>query len=62
MKRIFIVSLLILFISCSKSTHPSSTPCGTYNGHNLYKGSQGGCYYLNSNGTKEYVDRPRCRC
>lgn len=36
--------------------------CGTYNGHTLYKGSQGGCYYYNDQGNKTYVDRSYCNC
>lgn len=38
------------------------TPCGTYNSKQLYKGPQGGCYYINSNGNKTYVDRSYCNC
>jgi hypothetical protein len=62
MKRMLVVIVITLFASCSKGKDSSSTPCGSYNGHTLYKGSQGGCYYKKSNGEKEYVDRPRCRC
>ncbi len=36
--------------------------CGTYNGHTLYKGPQGGCYYYNDQGNKIYVDRSLCNC
>lgn len=36
--------------------------CGTYNGKQLYRGPQGGCYYINSNGNKTYVDRSYCNC
>lgn len=38
------------------------TPCGTYNGKRLYKGPEGGCYYINSNGNKTYVDKSLCKC
>lgn len=70
MKQIVAAATLILLISCSKSDNPTttssaastSTPCGTYNGHTLYKGSQNGCYYKKSNGNKVYVDRTHCRC
>ncbi len=37
-------------------------PCGYHNGKRLYKGPQGGCYYINSNGNKTYVDRSECNC
>lgn len=36
--------------------------CGMYNGKQLYRGPQGGCYYINSNGNKTYVDRGYCKC
>jgi hypothetical protein len=36
--------------------------CGSYNGHPLWTGPQGGCYYYNSNGNKSYVDRSNCNC
>lgn len=32
-----------------------------YNGHTLYTGEKGGCYYLSSGGNKEYVDKSYCR-
>jgi hypothetical protein len=31
-----------------------------YNGHTLIVGRRGGCYYINSNGNKTYVDRSYC--
>ncbi|MFN8304037.1 MAG: hypothetical protein U0U46_16235 [Saprospiraceae bacterium] len=38
-----------------------SRPRGcTYNGHPLYVGSRGGCYYYTASGRKEYVDRSLC--
>ena len=71
MKRTLIIITSILFIACSKADPPTSSAagsapapasCGTYNGHTLYKGPQGGCYYIKPNGAKEYVDRSKCRC
>lgn len=68
MKKIFTVAVLIVLACCSKADNSTSTStststsCGTYNGHTLYKGPQGGCYYIKSNGEKEYVNRSRCRC
>lgn len=50
--------------SSAEST-PSSAeerPCGTHNGHTLYIGPKGGCYYYNSNGKKSYVDKKECDC
>lgn len=36
--------------------------CGMYNGRSLTIGPKGGCYYINSNGNKTYVDRSYCKC
>ena len=60
-------------VSKTSSEYPGSNPgsnpgggtignCGTYNGKQLFKGSDGGCYYINSNGNKTYVDRSKCNC
>lgn len=70
MKKIFIVLLLITFghFSCSKTDDQpavtkTDTSCGTYkSGQQLYKGSEGGCYYVNSSGNKTYVERSACTC
>jgi hypothetical protein len=44
----------------------SMLACGmmdcSYNGHKLFTGKRGGCYYLNNNGNKTYVDRSYCEC
>ncbi|MCS3800173.1 hypothetical protein [Niastella sp. OAS944] len=48
--------------SSSSGGSGSSGGCGTHNGKQLYKGSDGGCYYINSNGNKTYVDRNECHC
>ncbi|MDF7817962.1 hypothetical protein P1X15_10160 [Runella sp. MFBS21] len=41
---------------------PEEWPCGVYNGRTLITGPRGGCYYINSNGNKTYVDRSYCNC
>jgi len=41
-----------------KSTVSRSRGC-TYNGHTLYVGKRGGCYYM-AGSSKEYVDRSYC--
>lgn len=59
MKKItLIVALAALVFSCSKD----GKSCGSYNGNTLYKGEDGGCYYINGNGNKTYVDRNQCNC
>jgi hypothetical protein len=40
----------------------TTTDCGSHNGKPLHRGSEGGCYYYNSNGNKTYVDRSECKC
>ena len=47
MKKMFLLALLIIGASCSKE--------GKY-----IQGPRGGCYYINSNGNKTYVDRGFC--
>jgi hypothetical protein len=47
--------------SCSKKSE-EDPKCGTYNGKTVYLGPQGGCYYYNSQGNKEYVARNFCNC
>ncbi|GAB3519375.1 hypothetical protein GCM10027442_41070 [Emticicia fontis] len=42
--------------------NPDEWPCGVYNGHLLSTGPKGGCYYINNNNNKTYVDRGLCSC
>lgn len=42
-----------------KSSTASRNKECTYNGHTLYVGKRGGCYYMAGN-SKEYVDRSYC--
>ena len=69
MKKLVRLFILVLFFSISISgcedqySDPSGDyPCGYHNGKRLYKGAKGGCYYINSNGNKTYVDRSECNC
>ena len=48
--------------SSSGSSSTADVKCNIHNGKQLYKGPQGGCYYINSNGNKTYVDRSECNC
>ena len=56
----------VLSLSMSTSSCASDDDCGTKNvsgvQRNLIKGPEGGCYYVNSNGNKTYVDRSECQC
>lgn len=73
-KVLLVISALILF-SCGSGDEPAPNTqygrapvqnndwrCGTYNGKALYTGPEGGCYYINSSGNKQYVDRSNCNC
>ena len=69
MKKILLTFLLASFviIGCSSGSDDDTsfntvTNCGDYNGHTLHKGPKGGCYYINSSGNKEYVERSLCDC
>jgi len=55
---IIYLAILISIVCCKKS----SGSCGSHNGRTLYKGSSGGCYYINDNGNKTYVDESECHC
>lgn len=57
--KLKLLYVLLFFLSgCVDSV----SPCGTYNGKSLREGPKGGCYYINSNGNKTYVDRSYCNC
>ena len=65
MKKIFFLLCINLFLAGNlvlTSCEKSGDPCGFYNGSQLYLGPKGGCYYINTNGNKEYVDRGECQC
>lgn len=56
MKKLFCCIVLLM----------SMMACGvlecTYKGYPLHKGKRGGCYYINKNGNKQYVNRQLCNC
>lgn len=70
MKKVRLVMMTLMMslflFSCEKevnsTTNQTPTNCGWYNGKPTYKGSNGGCYYINSNGNKTYVDAQYCPC
>ena len=69
-QTILITVLLILLpvinscesLTSSSSESSSSSKICYHNDKQLYTGPQGGCYYINSNGNKTYVDRSECDC
>jgi hypothetical protein len=46
--------------SSYQSYDNSSRTRSSSNGRQLIRGSRGGCYYINANGNKVYVDRSLC--
>lgn len=56
------MSTITTFSGCETGSEAEDIPCGTHNGNQLYKGPRDGCYYLNSNSNKTYVDRSECNC
>jgi hypothetical protein len=66
-KLAFVIFLFVFTTGCGKndpveSTSGTSGNCGTHNGKQLHRGPEGGCYYINSNNNKTYVDRSECKC
>ena len=64
MKKLLIVGLLGILVSCNKKNEPAGgdKPCGDHHSQQLYKDSQGKCYLINSSGNKEYVEAHECDC
>ncbi len=71
MKRFYYTLFLSIgILACSKQNELGAgtdtevyTPCGTYkSGQKLFQGSKGGCFYYNSKGKKDYVERSACKC
>lgn len=73
MKKLFLIPLISLFLVPPKeTTNVTNTAtynlsikrddCGSYKGKKLNRGPRGGCYYINKNGNKTYVDRSLCKC
>ncbi|MNK27352.1 hypothetical protein D3C87_457060 [compost metagenome] len=61
MKKLFFLLVVIGLFSCDKDDSSPSN-CGSHNGKQLHKGPKGGCYYINSNGNKTYVESYECNC
>ncbi|WP_430968312.1 SH3 domain-containing protein [Spongiimicrobium sp. 2-473A-2-J] len=47
-------------ISASKKSYSGKSTPRKYKSKTYYRGPRGGCYYINSNGNKTYVDRSMC--
>ncbi len=62
--KFFLILTMLLVVSFYACETPDTSidSCGYHNGHELFKGPKGGCYYINDNGNKTYVDRSECDC
>jgi len=59
MKKLFLFLFsIIIFASISATAENTYRP--KFN-HAYITGPKGGCYYINSNGNKTYVDRALCK-
>ena len=67
MKNIYRILMIVVLFSitvsgCDKNNDFDDIVCGDYNGNQLLKEPDGGCYYINSNGNKVYTDSSECDC
>ncbi len=63
MKTLMLVLTSLILTVGSVDAAMKPKPCGKYQGHNLYKGEKGGCYYLKTKKkVKVYVDKQHCNC
>lgn len=61
MKMALTWGLCAMFVLSSMSFKPK--PCGKWNGKNIYKGENGGCFYLKGKKKERvYIDRKFCKC
>jgi hypothetical protein len=71
---VILFSFSMMVIAQNPKTKKTSKPkakeikdCGEYNGHKLYKGPKGGCFYKDKSSktkkiNKVYVDNQYCNC
>lgn len=69
-KSIILTFILLTILNCASDGNTATVQESRLNnsrnsqiesGRVYYTGKRGGCYYLNSSGRKEYVDRSLCR-
>ncbi len=59
----FISMMAVGLIIVATNLNAKPKPCGKHEGHNLYKGEKGGCYYLKTKKkVKVYIDKKYCNC
>jgi hypothetical protein len=57
------ILLFLAFFMIAATLQEKHKPCGTYKGKNIYKGKEGGCYYLKGKQhDKIYIDKKHCKC
>ncbi len=65
MKTFISILLLAIFpaVLSAAGQPPKLEKCGKWKGHQLYRGEQGGCFYLKTKAKKKvYVDKKYCNC
>ena len=73
MRKLYLIFIFLLFLNCTSSDTPGDSKsnkttqdCGVKVvkgvSKKLHIGPRGGCYYINDNGNKSYVDRSDCKC
>lgn len=56
-------TLLVAILSFFLLSGGKHEPCGKYNGKNIYKGKDGGCYYLKGKDHRKiYIEKKHCKC
>jgi hypothetical protein len=57
------ILLFLAFFIIAATLQERHKPGGTYKGKNIYKGKEGGCYYLKGKQhDKIYIDKKLCKC
>jgi hypothetical protein len=59
MRKFLLLFLFLIMFSCEE---PADKQCDFMQGQQLYEDSKGRCYYINSNGDKNYVNANYCFC
>lgn len=58
-----LAGIIVLILSGIYGFKSKPQPCGTYKGHNIYKGEKGGCFYMKTKKKiKVYIDKDNCNC
>lgn len=59
MEKILLMLSVIILLGMNSCTKEKQCH---YRGNLIIRGEKGGCYYINSKGNKDYIDRSYCDC